>query len=479
MYTYKIVIADDEAFIRMGIEKLLKQTFFNIAVTGTYTTGQEVLDHLAREEVDILISDIRMPQASGLDVAKYIREKGLVTRIVMITGFQDFSYAQRALEYQVDHLLLKPIDFEKLLSCVEQLMQSIQREAQKIYDKTRHTLMLHDLRCWDLAMLVSGELPSLPERRRQDLFGDERQRYAGWCALIRFSLESKPAGLDITGQFWRDCGEFQDDAIDVYCIADSWQGASFLMLSGEDEKGAKSRAETYACGVLRYLSEVCGAQASFVCDLYESVEGIHRDDSGDLSERYVECVLHKDAAGRRELLDTAERVCTVRQLSNMAVRSIQRLSGMYDLDFTPFLQQLENSVRKEEVMKILRSLDSVVGEQLAQPENVVNRIIEYIHLHFAEDITLDIVADRFNFSRSHLSRMFKNKTGERFVDFLGNIRLMHAKEMLLTGKYTVKQIAERVGYPNPRYFSTVFKEKTGMTPRQFVLESVQEGKNRS
>ena len=126
---------------------------------------------------------------------------------------------------------------------------------------------------------------------------------------------------------------------------------------------------------------------------------------------------------------------------------------------------------------MLRQLDAVVEQRLAETDGgVISRIIDYINTHYAEDITLDSVADTFHFSRSHISRMFKNETGERFVDFLGNVRLLHAKELLKSGRYSVKQIAEMVGYPNAQYFSTVFKEKTGMAPRKYVLETIRQEK---
>ncbi len=478
MYHYKVVIADDEAFIRMGLEKLLTQTFDNIKITGIYANGRDILSHLAREEVDILITDIRMPQASGLDVARYIHEKRLGTRVLVITGFQDFTYAHQALEYQVEHLLLKPIDFDKLLDCMEQTMHRIEVQAQGVYDETRQMLMLHALKRRDLAMLVSGELSTLSENRKLELISSNGRQYAGWCALVRFTVPALPETVKDIAQFWYDCGEFQSEHLDVYCIAAGSQGASLLLLTDDTEKSeAGNRVKQYSEEVSRHLHAIGGRPADYSVHLYESLEEIYRQNRRNLAERYVECVMHKDTMGRRELVELAAEVCSANQLSDMVVRCVQKLSSLYNWDDNVLLHKLETCVRKDEVAQVLRQLDALVEQRLAEADGgVISRIIDYINTHYAEDITLDSVADTFHFSRSHISRMFKNETGERFVDFLGNVRLLHAKELLKSGKYSVKQIAEMVGYPNAQYFSTVFKEKTGMAPRKYVLETVRQEK---
>ena len=100
----------------------------------------------------------------------------------------------------------------------------------------------------------------------------------------------------------------------------------------------------------------------------------------------------------------------------------------------------------------------------------IDRVTEYIHTNYFSDITLESVARNFNFNSSYLSRFFKSKTDVNFIDYLTDVRMRKAGELIKTGSYTVNQVGDMVGYPNPRYFVRVFKKKMGMTPRQYCIK---------
>ena len=104
------------------------------------------------------------------------------------------------------------------------------------------------------------------------------------------------------------------------------------------------------------------------------------------------------------------------------------------------------------------------------PSDMIDRVIQYVHTNYSSDITLESVAKNFYFNSSYLSRFFKGKTDVNFVDYLTEVRINKAKELLKTRRYTVNQVGDMVGYPNTRYFVRVFKNKTGMTPHQYCIK---------
>ncbi|MCZ8515013.1 response regulator [Paenibacillus filicis] len=101
-------------------------------------------------------------------------------------------------------------------------------------------------------------------------------------------------------------------------------------------------------------------------------------------------------------------------------------------------------------------------------QKAMDTIIEYIHEHYTEDISLEELSDIVSISKNYLCYIFKKATGETFNQYLTRVRIEKAKEMILDGKWLVYEIAEKVGYKNIPYFSTVFKKITGHTPTDLV-----------
>lgn len=129
----QLLIADDEQFIRRG---LLSLDWRSIGVTKVHSadTGEQAREILCSQPVDIAILDIRMPGVSGLELAETIEERALDTRVVLLTGFSEFSYAQRAIHAGVDEYLLKPFGPKEILSVIAKLVHEVEqtREQQRI-----------------------------------------------------------------------------------------------------------------------------------------------------------------------------------------------------------------------------------------------------------------------------------------------------------------------------------------------------------
>lgn len=119
---YKVFIADDEMWIVMGLKKLIEKSAKPFAVVGEANNGVTALEELEKKRPDILFTDIRMPGYTGLELLEKLREKGLGLKVVFITGYADFEYAQSALRLGAFDYLLKPIDEDKLDEVLERLM---------------------------------------------------------------------------------------------------------------------------------------------------------------------------------------------------------------------------------------------------------------------------------------------------------------------------------------------------------------------
>ena len=131
----KLLIADDEYFIRQRIKKIIPWEKLNLTFAGEAENGQQVIDHLEKEPVDLLLLDIKMPQMNGIETARYIKEHFPSVHMLILSGYNDFEYARTAIRYGVKEYLLKPVAAEELERALSECIQAIHFEEQ-----TRHTL---------------------------------------------------------------------------------------------------------------------------------------------------------------------------------------------------------------------------------------------------------------------------------------------------------------------------------------------------
>lgn len=116
---YKVMLADDELIMRKALQTLIEWPAMECEVVSVVENGREVLSYLKENKVDILVTDIKMPGADGIEIAKYIWENGMNTKVILLTAYADFSYAQSAIKYNVVEYVLKTGDFAELLQAIE------------------------------------------------------------------------------------------------------------------------------------------------------------------------------------------------------------------------------------------------------------------------------------------------------------------------------------------------------------------------
>jgi two-component system response regulator YesN len=114
-----------------------------------------------------------------------------------------------------------------------------------------------------------------------------------------------------------------------------------------------------------------------------------------------------------------------------------------------------------------------------KPQNSIdysNRIVqatkEYLETHYAEDISLDYIAEQVNISPQYFSKLIKKSTGYNFIDWLSILRVKKAKELLTNSNFTVKEVCFMVGYKDPNYFSRIFKKRIGITPSEYIKSNI-------
>ena len=188
---FSIIIAEDEDFIRDGIKSLVKEALPDSEIIGDFADGEMVIETIKKQHVDLIITDIRMPKVSGIDIAKYVYEHKLNISILMITAYRNFEYAKDALNYNVKNLITKPIDFDEFIASINSILKE-KASISALEDAYRVSNALirkrNDLRT-SFYRYTSG---SIDFEELLSEFPEEMSKYRkNFCYLIDFRLEAR------------------------------------------------------------------------------------------------------------------------------------------------------------------------------------------------------------------------------------------------------------------------------------------------
>ncbi|MGN0329673.1 MAG: response regulator [Kineothrix sp.] len=498
----KVLVAEDEMPLLRGIRIMIEQINPGFSVVKCALNGKEAVDYLKENSVDVIFTDINMPLLDGIDLMKFAHERYPEIIMVAISGYNDFHYAQQAIEYQVKRYLLKPIVKEDL----EPLLNEIQKEY-----KSRCEIKQRD-RLVDA--IYSG--------KRID--NKERVWLLYLCAgpFIERGMEESIAECG----FWRVSNE-------------ELKGISYRLLPVETaiyifEKNQPnerimlllSEKETDVEGFARHLVEELDAREtkatvsycpnrvemrniSMVCrtlraDLKEGIlfgEGtvitprqgealcerpVRPEDVLDLIESEFRKDKQKIIWGLFEALLTNKKI-----KQSECMRFLSKLiDKLGEEEGTERLQGED----KEEIIcnlllyspqadQLLLNLQRMFGSSEAEKrecraEDLMPRVETYIREHMTEPITAKELAAEFGLVAPYLGRLFKEYIGYTPAQYIQKLRIERAKYLLSAdGDILTKDVAEMVGYPDPAYFSKLFKKKVGVWPSEYKSSLCNSSKN--
>lgn len=396
---YSLIIIDDEKISRMTLSGYISSFHPDFQVTGTFSNGAEALEYLEKHPVHVIITDIRMPQMDGLEFSAYVHEHFPHITLIIISGFCEFEYAQKAIRYGVISYLNKPVDFDELSLILK-----------RVSEKLRTTYIQNSCCDEDIQLffseLINGNL-------------DEKE------ALLRFSaLEWEGHPQDYHG-----CLLYVD------------------LESSKELNKWKYERETLATTLTNGLRMILTD-----CSVYYLFR---------LGMRYFFIILQKDA----EPAIYTEPINTIlfRLLHFQCSTRIQTsFAGILSLLHTPF----------PEYHEILAPPSYDLDE--VEQDTVIQKSKEYIQLHYAEDITRDDVAAAVYLSPVYFSRIFKQKTGLNYIDYLTSLRMQKAAEFLSTSM-DIQDISRAVGYQSRNRFYVNFRQYFGCTPTEYRRQNLNNG----
>jgi two-component system response regulator YesN len=390
---------------------------YGIEIAGTARNGQHALEMIELRRPEIVITDIKMPLKSGLEVAEECSKKyGRIPLFIILTSFEEFNFVRRALSVQaVDYLVKIELSPESLGAAV-----------------TKALSMLKDIRLAEEGGPERDGEARGAARLRDEFFRARYQRRAESAEAFRRERDS--LGLELPGP-------------------------AFTVVLGE-VLGADGKAASSFLSVVWMLREML--EKLYPCYVTPLDEGrftillcLEDDDPALLRGRY-EAGLLKAIGILHDYFSVH-----VRMAAGKPVDDPLKLGESY----RSAAGELEEAGRGKE--NPLRFFERSLQRQNYQ-QNLIARVEEHIGKNLDKRLSLPDVAAEFNLSPNYLSRLFTLYAGESFVEYITAARIAAVKAMLLKGEGPVYEIAEKLGYESAFYFSTVFKKAEGISPREFL-----------
>lgn len=515
----KVLIADDERQIRSGLQEGIP--WGNLGFNEVYVAenGIEALALCRQYQPELVITDIRMPGMDGLELGEKLRTLYAPVEIIILSGYSEFDYARSAITMGAFDYLLKPIRIKEFVECIKKVHYKLERYFQDCQDKSEINVINRTRTLQQ--MMMSKELLAESERKifleqfqlkitgdivigvcsvdgvfeyDLDQFGlylekcmhDLFQKYKGeelywergnlFFLLSVFSQAELMHRISILKEEFLNCNKILKNQFgNTVTIALSRIGSvsEAAILFRETEQILKKRLY---CGKESFLEQEDEIISNKIMlnpikeeELKKRIESLDYEHIHlYLEEIFEELILEKVVSA-----DFVRSICE--QLKNYLIKVLMDkgidVAGIFENNRN-LLHEIPEyfTIREYEAwidtlyQMILKGLSSLSGKQHSR---VILQAVDYISKNFSGNINLENTAEYVQKSKNYFSYLFKKELGISFIDYLNQVRVEEAKKLLDTTDDKSYEISYKTGFNDYKYFSSVFKKITGMSPAQY------------
>lgn len=534
MDKYKVVLADDEAAVLNSIRRNIAWEELGFEIVGALFNGKDVMDLLEYQEADLLITDIRMPFMDGMELLKSVRMKYPQMKMVIISGYDDFNYAKEAMTYDVTDYILKPINAGELEEALKKIKDTLDREMEEKKNihilERQYIANLPIIRENLLNKIISGNVREENLEEELDNCAVGIARANCWTvALIQIEhIEARegetPVEQQLGGVYIRSL--VREKCKDCFTYASFYNLLGECVIFGMKDKGQMSHILFQLTEIVKESRRVMGIHLAIgvgkikdqilKCSdsFQESREALlYRKMTGDGDVIYMEDIdttePEEKIPDRSVLDDLFTAVKFGKQADTRKAMERIRLQvsagGMRKSDYQAYCIRILNvlvmlmqqqGIESEEIfggipdyLNILLQYDrpeeflnwmeasclkigrAYEGQRDTKEKTIVEVAQEHIQKGYGDpEISLEKVASQVGLTTTYFSSLFKKETGESFVEYLTRVRMEEAMRRLKETNEKIYVIAEQTGYPDPGYFSHVFKKRYGFSPIQYRRE---------
>lgn len=517
----KILVVDDEKLIREKLVQLIEQSSLEFKTILQGASVDEAISIIDEYNPEIVLTDINMPQKNGLEIAKYIYNNKLECVVILITGYAEFEYAQTAIKYNVFDYILKPIDAQFTLDCVEKAKKKYIKEhrQQNMYK------IFKDYFVQNYNLLKKQFLENILFNHNivdKSILTQQKEIFEYNFDLYRLVIfQSKSLSNNILPEESYYYSYIIEKYIKKYTINPITLTLGdtvyyFMPIEEDNEKSMYNKMfsqikhfieKTYPVNLLIGISSISESlmqvkvlkRQAYACIEYQenniNNDFIYYDDISeqinvysDLEEYINQLNIHIQTGNLKRALNcvniifenstmySAEQIKSIFQL---IISNLMIFVGQIEDDnirFTKTISEINENLKqinsKENLLNFINqwiyNMCSMVNDSVNNKNNIlISTIKEYINQNFYKQISLTDVAEHVSRNSSYISRLIKQYTNKNFTQLLTEKRIVEAKRLLKETTLKVSDISEKVGYPNMRYFNRIFNANVGMSANDY------------
>jgi two-component system response regulator YesN len=533
---YGILLVDDEALIREAVSENVAWNKYGYQLVGSCENGKEALEFIENHPVDVVLTDICMPYMDGIKLSEVLSEEYPEIKIIILSGYDEFEYAKKAIKFGVSEYLLKPITAQEMgntLQILKEKMDKEQEDEKKLlsmkanYHKGRVLVQANTMMNLIMGNVTEAEIRR--ELRKLEIDVDSLSYRVGIVELDIFAKNSK---LDEKSK--------KESALMAFALYNISQEIVKKYNAGEVCQGKDYRTfilfHSNKTVAIQQIIRTCCEEIIFHINKFFQLKiniGIGGNRS-DFKEIYQSCEEAEEALGYCYLFNGNQ----VFEMDNILQKRKQpEVDGIMDhiilhikenapeklrqdlyqlvgefkecmcdkqivgtilqriVDMMGELRKNSNLISDEEAEKRAQMLTRILSaqelevaadtleqycvdtaEEMDHNKNIGGKkyavlAMDYIGKNYADcNLNLQSICSYLNISPSRFSSIFKNTTGNTFMDAVIGIRMQKSKELLENTDLKNDEIAEKVGFNDPHYFSIAFKKATGKSPTEYSKE---------
>lgn len=535
---YRVLLVDDEILVRDAIKENIDWAGIDCELVGDCQNGQEAAEFVKKNPVDIVLTDICMPYMDGMELSHFLHDNYPDVVIVIFSGFGEFEYAKKAIQYNVSEYLLKPITAMELTGVLNEMKAKVdqrQKEKKKMENLTKASENYRKN-----AQIIRSKAIDALVTCTQDVYESLEQLKGMGIELLSSHYRVAQFDIDLYSDMYQvDVEKRQESALMafvLYNISDeivcrenagiAYQEGSnrvCVLFMGTRTKEFANRIRSICREIQQKVKEVIGIEVSMgIGSWVKSPEELihsyklagkaieYRYLLGgnlllDMEEQLVDqnVSLHETflqltdtlKTGKKESMEllmsrieveikgalvNKSRACVYLQ---QAIRAIGNAYESMTADSLRALEKREELIQRVTDQKTFQRAIGLVKEYAQQVFEELSSMnsssgqrqallaLDYIQNNYMDcELSLNSICSYLSISTSHFSTIFKEVTGETFMEVLIRTRMQKAKELLENTTLKNYEIAEKVGFSDPHYFGISFKKMTGKTPTEYARE---------
>ncbi|MBE7036882.1 MAG: response regulator [Ruminococcaceae bacterium] len=520
----KVLIVDDELAIRECMPYVIDWEAYGYTIIGQATNGQEALDMIRKEKPDLIVSDIRMPVMDGLELIETLHTTKSNIKTIILTGYDEFDYAKKAIEYKASGYLLKPVEEEELIG----LLLKIRAEIEKT-NNSKKVYLHHMIRIMSSGLYTMEMQPHFEE---ENMLREQNELYFLSVEVddddeMLFKTVKNSTNEEIACQIVSALTELIGKEND-FCVQKEEKFSVSLIVFGELLERLRCNVSSLAEKMQKTLKELTGKSISVLvgkraerCDLlsesresialcrkhkfylkpgqnveYEKIKSVPFNSILEDTSPITELVSVTTKGSDEEINLAVDALCRVMRENNISPESVKMYVNSLAMDLMIAADELGGS--KETILfkfdmfdKLTNLHISRVGEFLKTRlketkeylkslknerfTGIIGDIVDYIYENYEKDINLSKISEKYHFNTCYLGQLFKKKVGVNFNTFLIGVRIEHAKKLLANPDLKIFEISYNVGFKDPNYFCVKFMEFEKMSPSRYRNEILQKG----